>query len=60
MTVLDSVLPDGVDVVVDAGNIGAAAIHHLPVRRDGRFLVALGMGGMGYSFGAGIGCRVRA
>ena len=55
MTVLDSVLPDGVDVVVDAGNIGASAIHYLPVRRDGRFLVALGMGGMGYSFGAGVG-----
>ncbi|EUA06727.1 acetolactate synthase domain protein [Mycobacterium xenopi 4042] len=55
MTALDAVLPDGVDVVVDAGNTGAAAIHHLPVRRGGRFLVALGMGGMGYSFGAGIG-----
>ena len=55
MVALDRVLPDGVDVVVDAGNTGAAAIHHLPVRRDGRFLVALGMGGMGYSFGAGIG-----
>ena len=55
MAALDRVLPDGVDVVVDAGNTGAAAIHHLPVRRDGRFLVALGMGGMGYSFGAGIG-----
>ena len=55
MTVLDAALPDGVDVVVDAGNTGAAAIHHLPVRRAGRFVVALGMGGMGYSFGAGIG-----
>ena len=53
--VLDAALPDGVDIVVDAGNIGASAIHYLPVRRDGRFLVALGMGGMGYSFGAGIG-----
>jgi acetolactate synthase-1/2/3 large subunit len=52
MTVLDAALPDGADIVVDAGNIGAAAIHHLPVRRDGRFVVALGMGGMGYSFGA--------
>jgi len=41
--------------VVDAGNIGASAIHHLPVRRGGRFVVALGMGGMGYSFGAGVG-----
>ena len=55
MVVLDRVLPDGVDIVVEAGNTGAAAIHHLPVRRDGRFAVALGMGGMGYSFGAGIG-----
>jgi acetolactate synthase-1/2/3 large subunit len=55
MTALDEVLPDGTDIVVDAGNIGASAIHYLPVRRDGRFIVALGMGGMGYSFGAGIG-----
>jgi acetolactate synthase I/II/III large subunit len=55
MGVLDRVLPDGADIVVDAGNTGAAAIHYLPVRRDGRFAVALGMGGMGYSFGAGIG-----
>ena len=59
MTVLDAALPDGVDIVVDAGNIGASAIHYLPVRRDGRFIVALGMGGMGYSFGAGIGDGVR-
>jgi acetolactate synthase I/II/III large subunit len=55
MAVLDDALPAGVDIVVDAGNTGAAAIHYLPVRRDGRFVVALGMGGMGYSFGAGVG-----
>ncbi len=55
MTVLDGALPDGTDIVVDAGNTGAAAIHYLPARRGGRFAVALGMGGMGYSFGAGIG-----
>ena len=60
MTVLDAALPDTVDIVVDAGNTGAAAIHHLPVRRAGRFVVALGMGGMGYSFGAGVGiCFAR-
>ncbi|MGO8965678.1 thiamine pyrophosphate-binding protein [Mycobacterium sp.] len=52
---LNTALPDGVDIVVDAGNTGAAAIHYLPVRRGGRFLVALGMGGMGYSFGAAVG-----
>jgi acetolactate synthase-1/2/3 large subunit len=55
MAVLDRCLPDGADIVVDAGNTGAAAIHYLPARRGGRFAVALGMGGMGYSFGAGIG-----
>jgi acetolactate synthase-1/2/3 large subunit len=55
MTALDLALPDDVDIVADAGNIGASAIHHLPVRRGGRFVVALGMGGMGYSFGAGVG-----
>ena len=59
MAVLDDALPDGADVVVDAGNSGAAAIHLLPVRPTGRFIIALGMGGMGYSFGAGIGMRVR-
>jgi acetolactate synthase I/II/III large subunit len=55
MAELDQLLPAGVDIVVDAGNTGAAAVHYLPVRRRGRFAVALGMGGMGYSFGAGIG-----
>ena len=59
MAVLDDALPDGVDIVVDAGNIGASAIHRLPARRDGRYLVALGMGGMGYSFGAGVGMAFR-
>jgi len=38
MAVLDELLPDGADIVVDAGNTGAAAIHYLPVRRDGRFV----------------------
>jgi acetolactate synthase-1/2/3 large subunit len=61
MAALDDAMPEGADVVVDAGNSGAAAIHLLPVRRSGRFVVALGMGGMGYSFGAGIGmCFARA
>lgn len=55
MKLLDEVLPEDADLVVDAGNTGASAIHHLPARRSGRFVVALGMGGMGYSFGAAIG-----
>ncbi|MEC3956773.1 thiamine pyrophosphate-binding protein [Nocardia sp. CDC153] len=55
---LEAALAPGTDVVVDAGNTGAAAVHHLRVPEDGRFLIALGMGGMGYSFGAGIGCAL--
>ncbi|OBA88825.1 thiamine pyrophosphate-binding protein [Mycobacterium sp. SMC-16] len=61
VALLDELLPDGADIVVDAGNTGASTVHGLPVRRSGRFVVALGMGGMGYSFGAGIGmCFARA
>ncbi|MEU7630205.1 thiamine pyrophosphate-binding protein [Nocardia sp. NPDC049220] len=52
---IDAALPDGTDVFADAGNTGAAVVHHLRVPRGGRFTVALGMGGMGYTFGAGIG-----
>ncbi|WP_225725883.1 MULTISPECIES: thiamine pyrophosphate-binding protein [unclassified Nocardia] len=48
-------LPSGTDVFADAGNTGAAVVHHLRIRGDARFVVALGMGGMGYAFGAGIG-----
>ena len=47
---LDDVLPDGADIVVDAGNTGASTVHGLPVRRAGRFVVALGMGGIGMCF----------
>ncbi|MGW5314059.1 thiamine pyrophosphate-binding protein [Nocardia thailandica] len=52
---IDRELPTGTDVFVDAGNTGASVVHHLRVPRGGRFVVALGMGGMGYAFGAGIG-----
>lgn len=52
---LNEVLEPGTDVFADAGNTGAAVVHHLRVPRGGRFVVALGMGGMGYAFGAGIG-----
>lgn len=48
-------LPEDAHVFVDAGNAGAAAIHLLPAPARGRFVVAVGMGGMGYTFGAGIG-----
>ncbi len=48
-------LPSGADIFADAGNTGAAVVHYLRVPEGGRFVVALGMGGMGYAFGAGIG-----
>ncbi len=50
-----AMMPPGSDVFADAGNTGAAVVHHLPVRNGSRFVVALGMGGMGYTFGAAIG-----
>lgn len=52
---LNAALEPGVDVFADAGNTGASVVHHLRPPREGRFVVALGMGGMGYAFGAGIG-----
>ncbi|MFF1405016.1 thiamine pyrophosphate-binding protein [Streptomyces sp. NPDC058294] len=51
-------LPQDAHVFVDAGNVGAAVIHALPAPRGGRFVVAAGMGGMGYTFGAGIGAAL--
>jgi acetolactate synthase-1/2/3 large subunit len=53
--VISDLLPPGSVVIADAGNTGAAVVHHLELPDDGRFGVALGMGGMGYSFGAAIG-----
>ncbi|MFI5778236.1 thiamine pyrophosphate-binding protein [Nocardia sp. NPDC051570] len=58
--ILNAALEPGTDVFADAGNTGSAVVHHLRLPRDGRFVVALGMGGMGYAFGAGIGsCFAR-
>ncbi|WP_051926603.1 thiamine pyrophosphate-binding protein [Streptomyces durhamensis] len=51
-------LPQDAHVFVDAGNTGAGAVHLLPAPRHGRFVVAVGMGGMGYTFGAGIGAAL--
>jgi acetolactate synthase-1/2/3 large subunit len=48
-------LPDGSVVLVDAGNAGASSIHYVRAPRDGHWLVAMGMAGMGYAFGAAVG-----
>ncbi|WP_042367350.1 thiamine pyrophosphate-binding protein [Streptacidiphilus neutrinimicus] len=55
---VQAALPPDCHVFVDAGNAGAAAIHRLPAPTHGRFVVAVGMGGMGYTFGAGIGAAL--
>lgn len=55
MGALQLLLPPRTNIVVDAGNTGAAAIHYLPTPPGGRFIVAQGMGGMGHSFGAAVG-----
>ncbi|QTI68922.1 thiamine pyrophosphate-binding protein [Gordonia polyisoprenivorans] len=58
MAAIDAHLPRDARVFADAGNAGAAALHHLTPRRSGRFTVALGMGGMGYAIAAGIGAAI--
>jgi acetolactate synthase-1/2/3 large subunit len=47
--------PEGTVLLVDAGNTGANAAHYLPAPRGGRWLLAMGMAGMGYTFGAAVG-----
>jgi acetolactate synthase-1/2/3 large subunit len=42
-------------VIADAGNSGASAVHYLRAPRGGKWLLAMGMAGMGYGFGASIG-----
>ncbi len=48
-------LEPGTVVLADAGNTGAAVVHHVRCPRGGRWLVAMGMAGMGYTYGAAIG-----
>jgi acetolactate synthase-1/2/3 large subunit len=58
MSALQRALPAGATVVVDAGNTGACAVHHLAAPPDGRWLLAMGMAGMGYAFGAAVGASL--
>jgi acetolactate synthase-1/2/3 large subunit len=47
--------PEAATVLIDAGNAGASAVHYLGAPPGGRWLLALGMAGMGYTYGAAIG-----
>ncbi|HVZ34909.1 MAG TPA: thiamine pyrophosphate-dependent enzyme, partial [Polyangiaceae bacterium] len=55
LQLLEKYRPEGATVLVDAGNTGASAAHHLRAPRGGRWLLAMGMAGMGYTYGAAIG-----
>ncbi|MEO8181477.1 MAG: thiamine pyrophosphate-binding protein [Deltaproteobacteria bacterium] len=55
LELLASNWPEAATVLVDAGNAGASAVHYLRAPRAGRWLLAMGMAGMGYSYGAAIG-----
>ncbi|MGX9295869.1 thiamine pyrophosphate-binding protein [Tsukamurella paurometabola] len=55
---LAAAIPGDALVFADAGNAGAAAVHRLPLGTGTRFLVALGMGGMGFGIAAGIGAAI--
>jgi acetolactate synthase-1/2/3 large subunit len=52
---ISSELSEGAVILVDAGNTAASAVHYLRVPRGGRWLLAMGMAGMGYAFGAAVG-----
>jgi acetolactate synthase-1/2/3 large subunit len=55
LSIIERKLPEESVLIVDAGNTGASSVHYLPAPRGGRFLLAMGMAGMGYAFGAAIG-----
>jgi len=48
-------IEDNAAIYIDAGNTGAAALHYLSRPKHGTIEIALGMGGMGYAIGSGIG-----
>ena len=52
---LRTIISDDANIMVDAGNTGATVVHHLEAPRRGRMGLALGMGGMGFAFGAAVG-----
>jgi acetolactate synthase-1/2/3 large subunit len=55
MAAIERTLPMRGVVLVDAGSTGATAAHHLHIGSGTRWLLAMGMAGMGYTFGAAIG-----
>ena len=57
---LESALPERGQLIFDAGNCAASALHYLTPSRGTRTSIALGMGGMGYAIPAAIGAQLGA
>ncbi|HEX2132333.1 MAG TPA: thiamine pyrophosphate-dependent enzyme [Actinophytocola sp.] len=58
VAIVEDFLPRHGHLLFDAGNCGAAAMHHSFVPPGCTSTIALGMGGMGYSFGAAVGAQL--
>jgi acetolactate synthase-1/2/3 large subunit len=55
MEAVARIIPETSTLLFDAGNTGASASHYVRAPRRGRWLIAMGMAGMGYTFGAATG-----
>lgn len=58
IAVIEDFLPRHGHLMYDAGNCGAAAMHYSFVPPGCSSTIALGMGGMGYSFGGAVGAQL--
>lgn len=60
MKAINPFIDIGDQIFIDAGNTGATALHYLQLPNRSRTHIALGMGGMGYSFAAAIGYQISS
>ena len=56
--ILEGFLPQQGNLLFDAGNCAATAMHHLNVPENTTTTIALGMGGMGYAIAAATGAQI--
>lgn len=58
ITILQKYLHHSENILFDAGNCVASAIHYFSFPRGAKTIISLGMGGMGYAIPAGIGTQL--
>lgn len=58
MKTISPLIGEDEHVLIDAGNTGAAALHFLQLPPQCITTIALGMGGMGYTFAAAVGAQL--